>query len=80
LPKAEKELVKIPKKIRKQVEDAIEALAGDPRPRGCKPLKGKVFAGLNRVRSGDYRIIYQVKDDVLRVIVVTVGNRKDVYR
>jgi mRNA interferase RelE/StbE len=80
LPKAQKELERIPKKQRKLVEDTIESLARNPRPAKYKPLKGMMYKGLCRVRSGDYRVIYQIRDDVLVVTVVTVGNRKDVYR
>ena len=52
-------------------------MADDPRPPGCKKLKG--VENLYRLREGDYRVIYSVEDRVLRVIVVAVGNRKDVY-
>lgn len=56
----------------------IDALALDPRPRGCKKLQGD--GDLYRVRAGDFRIVYAVRDDVLIVLVVKIGNRRDVYR
>jgi mRNA interferase RelE/StbE len=53
------------------------ALSENPRPPGCKKLEG--HDNLRRVRSGDYRIICSVFDDVLLVLIVKIGNRKDVY-
>lgn len=55
----------------------IEALATDPRPAGCIRLQDS--DGLYRVRQGDYRIIYGIRDEVLVVLVVKVGHRKEVY-
>ena len=78
LPDARKELAALPGKVRGQVNRRIQALAHDPRPPGSKLLKGE-WAGLWRARSGDYRIVYQVRDDRLLVTVVKVGDRKDVY-
>jgi mRNA interferase RelE/StbE len=56
----------------------IQALAGDPRPPGCRKLAGHddVF----RVRVGRYRVLYSIEDRRLVVIVLKVGDRKDVYR
>lgn len=59
------------------IEDTIEALAGEPRPSGCTPLKG--CSGVWRVRVRGYRICYQVKDDKLVVLVLTISTRDDVY-
>jgi len=56
--------------------DTIEKLAVDPRPEGCKKLKGR--SGY-RVRKGDYRIIYDIQDDVLIIEVVAVGHRRQIY-
>ncbi|MBF4575586.1 type II toxin-antitoxin system RelE/ParE family toxin [Frondihabitans sp. VKM Ac-2883] len=60
----------------RRVQGAIALLGQNPRPPGAKALQGRV--GL-RVRVGNYRIIYTIKDDVLLVVVVTVGHRRDVY-
>jgi mRNA interferase RelE/StbE len=60
---------------RARIEGALALLAREPRPPGCKALRGR--DGL-RVRVGDYRIIYTVHDDVLRVIVVALGHRRHV--
>jgi mRNA interferase RelE/StbE len=62
--------------MRGRVQGAIALLAQDPRPPAARALQGR--PGL-RVRVGDYRIIYTVSDDVLLVVVVTVGHRRDVY-
>jgi mRNA interferase RelE/StbE len=50
----------------------------DPRPPGAKKLADS--DKLYRIRSGNYRIVYQVEDEILLVLVVKIGDRKDVYR
>lgn len=75
----EKTLRGFPKKIQVQIRDRIDALAEDPCPFGSEEMKGD-HAGLRRIQSGAYRIVYQVRHDVLIVVVVKVGPRKDVYR
>ena len=55
----------------------IEALADNPRPPGCEKLSG---LPRYRIRQGLYRIVYEIRDDVLLVLVVKVGHRRDVYR
>ena len=61
----------------RRIQGAIALLARDPRPPGARALQGR--PGL-RVRVGDYRIIYTVDDDVLVVVVITLGHRREVYR
>jgi mRNA interferase RelE/StbE len=56
----------------------VEALDENPFPAGSRKLKGEERA--YRIRVGDYRIIYDVLRDVLVVLVLSVGHRKDVYR
>jgi len=65
-------------KIQRQLIRRIEALRKDPRPAGSKLLHAakKIY----RVRSGNFRIIYQIKDKKLLVIIVKVRDRKDIYR
>jgi len=75
---ARKELEKIPKAIRVHLIDAINDLAADPRPSGCKKLLN--FDNSFRIRQGDYRIIYRVSDNELTITIIKVGNRKDVYK
>lgn len=73
---AQKELDKLPDAIAENLLEAILGLANDPRPPGCKELKGYEAY---RIRTGNYRIIYEIKDNVLSVEVITIGHRKDVY-
>ncbi len=58
------------------IKEAIKKLTENPRPRGCKKLKGRPSY---RIRVGAYRIIYEVFDNELTVDVITIGYRKDVY-
>ena len=55
-----------------------DRLAEDPRPPGCLKLTGRDDA--DRLRVGDYRIIYQIEDAALLVLVIAVGHRRDIYR
>ncbi len=67
----------IPRKDVARILKRIEALSEDPRAPGCEKLSGQERY---RVRQGVYRIIYEVVDDVLVVVVVRVGHRSGVYR
>ncbi len=75
-----KDLKKIPIRAQKQIREKIQNLSLDPRPEGCKKLQGSSNPALYRVRCGDYRIIYTIEDHVLLVIIIQVGNRKEIYR
>jgi mRNA interferase RelE/StbE len=73
---AQKQLAKIsPPDYAKVVATLID-LANDPRPYGYKKIKGRPGY---RVWVGDYRVIYQVKDNILHVFILIIGHRKDVY-
>jgi len=75
---AQKEIESIGAKgDRQRVVRRIAALADDPRPPGCEKLSGGEHY---RVRQGRYRIIYEIQDTQLIIVVIKVGNRKDVYR
>ena len=76
LPRARKELDKIRPEDQLRVAEAIKALGYDPRPVNCKKLRSRPGW---RIRIGDYRVLYVIKDDVLVVIVFQVGHRHDVY-
>ena len=65
------------KRDRTRIAARIGQLADDPRPAGCEKLSGQEKY---RIRQGQYRIIYSVKDEELVVHVVKIGHRKDVYR
>lgn len=69
----------IPRKHQTQLINKADTLALNQFPPGCKALQGK-FKGMHRIRSGDYRIVYQVRGDVLLVLVVKIGLRRIVYR
>lgn len=73
-----KDLQKIPRKDKKQIQKGIEALAENPRPHGCKKLQGSKNS-LYRIRCGNYRVVYTIKDHILLVIVVEVAHRKNIY-
>lgn len=75
-PAAARALRKLDPPDQRRVRGAIALLAQDPRPPGARALQGR--PGL-RVRVGDYRIVYTVEDDVLLVVVVRLGHRRDVY-
>lgn len=72
-----KDFSSIPKKDLQRIIVAIESLADDPRPPQSKKLSG---LEQYRLRQGNYRILYSIKDDVLIVFVVAVGHRKEIYR
>lgn len=75
-PAAVRALRRIDPKMRDRIQGAIALLASDPRPPASRQLKGRPG---RRVRVGDYRILYAIRDDVLLIVVVTVGHRRDVY-
>lgn len=76
-PAAVRQLRKLTPDARRRVQAAIELLADQPRPNAAKKLVGG--DGEWRVRTGDYRIIYEIRDDVLLVLVLAVGHRRDIY-
>ena len=78
LPAAQRQLARLDKPIQAALVSAIDGLAQNPRPPGVKKLKGK--DGIWRHRAGDYRILYQIFDRRMVVLVVSVGHRGDIYR
>ena len=77
-PSAARQLKKLDITARRRIQAAIETLATEPRPAGAKKLVGG--DGEWRVRTGDYRIVYEIHDGVLLVLVVAVGHRREIYR
>jgi len=77
-PQAQKFIEKQSKKVQRQLVGKIESLQENPRPSNSKLLDSskKIY----RPPSGNYRIIYQIKDEKLLVLVAKVANRKDVYK
>ena len=74
---ARKELESLSKGIRERILEATEKLTDEPRPNGCKKLKGAMDK--YRIRVGDYRVIYQIDDAIIRVLIVRVAHRKEAY-
>ena len=77
LRSAQKQLAKIERREQQRVVEKIRMLAENPHPPGCKKLTPR---SAWRIRIGDYRVIYEIHDDRLMVLVVTIGHRKEAYR
>ncbi|QNE36782.1 type II toxin-antitoxin system RelE family toxin [Leifsonia shinshuensis] len=77
-PAAARELRKLDPPARRRIQAAIEILADVPRPPAAKPLVAS--GGAWRVRVGDYRIVYDIEDDRLVILVLRVAHRREVYR
>jgi len=77
-PAAVRQLRRLDPVARRRIQAAAELLAGDPRPPGATKLVGGDGAG--RVRTGDYRIVYEIHDDVVLVLVLAVRHRREIYR
>ena len=76
-PWAQKYLRALPKRERQRIAAQIDALKADPRPTGCRKLKGR--EDFYRIRVGDYRVVYQIEDEILLILIVRVGDRKEIY-
>jgi len=61
----------------RRINESIDDLARDPRPPGSQKLAGRPGW---RIRIGDYRLIYEIRDDVLIVLVIDIGHRREIYR
>ncbi len=72
----QKNLLKLPDRVASKLESAMLLLEDNPRPIGCKKLKGR---DAYRIREGDYRIIYEIEDKILRVLILDLGHRRDIY-
>ena len=77
LPSAVRTLAKLEPVVRRRIARRIDRLAEDPRS-GAVKLRG--VDDVWRARVGDYRILYLIEDDRLVVVVISVGDRRDVYR
>jgi mRNA interferase RelE/StbE len=75
---ARKVLQKLPKNLLSRISKAIDGLAGNPRPEGCKKLEG--YENLYRIHVGDWRISYAIEEDRLIVLVIEVAPRGGAYR
>ena len=75
---AERDLSSIPTLMLQRLDTCILGLADDPLPPGVKKLKNS--DGLYRVRVSDYRIIYRIEQEILTILIVKIGHRREVYR
>jgi mRNA interferase RelE/StbE len=78
LRSAARELAQLPQPIRGRLTRALGTLAKDPRPPGAKLLSGP--DRIWRLRVGDYRILYRIDDDIVRILVIRIRHRSDAYR
>ncbi len=72
-----RDIRRIPDRDLRRILATIDSLSEDPRPTGVERLSGEERY---RVRQGDYRILYEIRDDEVIVVAVKVGHRKDIYR
>lgn len=77
LRSAQRQLADIDRQDQSRIISAIGQLANNPRPHGCRKLSGRTGW---RIRAGDYRVIYEIHDDRLFIMIVTIGHRRNVYR
>ncbi len=75
---ARKDLEPLPGKVQDRIIEAIDALEDNPRPHGCKKLQGR--DDQYRIRIGDYRVIYEIDDKTVTVLIIQISHRKDAYR
>lgn len=76
-PRAVRQLAKLPGATQRRIRIRIDSLAEDPRPADVKKIAGVERTW--RIRVGDYRVLYEIHDRVLTVLVVRVAHRKDAY-
>lgn len=77
-PSAEKSFAKLNKSEQIKILKALESLENNPRPKGVKKLKSSL--SLYRIRTGNYRIIYSIDNDIVLITVVKIGHRKEIYK
>ena len=77
-PPAERQLKAFTPSVQKRLVRRLKTLRENPRPQGVKKLAGE--DNLYRIREGDYRIIYTIDDKELFVLLVKIGDRKEIYR
>ncbi len=74
---ASKALDNIPSYDRQRILEALQGLQSNPRPAGCKKLSGREGW---RIRSQNYRVIYDIDDSARKIVVQAIGHRRDIYR
>ena len=77
-PSAAKAFLALPKALQRRLDARLLALRENPRPHGAVPLEG--VPGMWRLRVGDYRVLYEIRDEIVTVLVLRIGHRREVYR
>jgi mRNA interferase RelE/StbE len=77
-PLARCQIKKLPHNVQQALVQAMTLLGDDPRPHGVEKMTGE--GNEYRVREGDYRIVYTIRDAALIVLIIRIGHRKDIYR
>ena len=77
-PSTKKDLKAISKAEVQRIINAVQSLSDQPRPPGSTKLSGSDLT--YRIRVGNYRVVYEIHDEIILIEVVKVGHRKDVYR
>lgn len=75
---ARRQIERLPLGVRSRIERKLQVLADDPRPRGVARMAGTNLG--YRLRVGDYRVVYEIEDEILLVLVIRVAHRRDIYR
>jgi len=75
---AQKELEALPKREQRRIIRTLEALSEEPRPPGARKIVGG--EDLYRLRVGDYRVVYQIKEEIFTIWVIRIGHKRDIYR
>ena len=75
--KARKQLIELPRLVAKRIVEKVDELTADPFSQDIKKLTGMA---LYRLRVGDYRVIFDIKNDELLILIVKVGHRKGIYK
>ena len=77
---ARRQIRRLSRSVQDRIISRLYALADDPRPPGVIKMKGRRRSDEYRIRVGNYRVIYQINDDMLVVLIVRVANRREAYR
>ena len=79
-PGARRDLAGLPVAAQRRIARAVDGLVVDPRPPGSRLLGGRPSERIWRLRVGDHRVLYEIRDAHLLVLVIRVANRRDAYR
>jgi mRNA interferase RelE/StbE len=77
-PAAVRDLAKIDQPAREKIAEKIDGLKQNPRSQGVEPLQGR--GKRYRLRVGVYRVVYEIEDEILLVLIIRIGHRREVYR